>query len=248
MKTAVSVWSAEAGKPLGRFDENGKITINFVYDDRQKLTDGELLFRERIRSEQHLLDQIQNENDIRKDQFDEKSGIYTSIAEETATELQNLNRWIEELNNNGGFNETTLQEYEQRKNQVETKQKTVLSKREELDQLADRINRSVDRAVEKSNQINSLISQYNRDFSGESRFTKATFQRVNNGGVITVNQFTARQELPLLLAHEFGHALGLDHVPNPESIMYRRMEMQQTYPSLQLSNQDRQAIRNRCQL
>lgn len=248
MNVAVSVWSTEAGRELGRYDEDGKITINFVYDERQQLTDGELQFRERIRSEQHLLDQIQREINVERDRFDDNSSTYMSLAEETGTELRNLNQWIEEVNNNGGFNDESLKEYQTRKEQVETKQQQVLNKREDLDRLATNINRSVERAVEKSEEINSLISQYNRDYSGENRFTKATFQRVGNGGIITVNQFTARQELPLLLAHEFGHALGLNHISNPESIMYRRIGMQQTYPQLQLSNQDKQALQERCQL
>jgi predicted Zn-dependent protease len=62
---------------------------------------------------------------------------------------------------------------------------------------------------------------------------------------INIYQFHDESDLELVLAHELGHALGLNHVENPESVMYYLME-KQNLENIQLTTQDLQAIKNVC--
>jgi predicted Zn-dependent protease len=52
-------------------------------------------------------------------------------------------------------------------------------------------------------------------------------------------------ELMLVLAHEMGHALGIGHVDNPQSVMYRLMG-NQARPGLELTEDDRYALMDIC--
>jgi predicted Zn-dependent protease len=54
---------------------------------------------------------------------------------------------------------------------------------------------------------------------------------------ITIYQFDSEDELSIVLAHEFGHALELDHVAGEKSVMYHFMEKQDVVDGL--SHEDR---------
>lgn len=246
MSKAAAAWSAAAGFTVAEKNEEPEIIINFNYAREQKLADNELRAREEIRTEQNRIDRLQHQYDNRREEFDRRSAEYLILAEETTGKIDKLNTWINEINRTGGFTGETVNEYEKRKSVTERLQQRVLQERAELDRIANRINQISDRLNEKVARNNLLIDRYNEQFAGENRFTKATFQRNGNSGVITVNQFLSKNELPLILAHELGHAMGLYHVDNPKSVMFRRMGTQQYYPHIQLTEEDILALQNRC--
>lgn len=222
------------------------IIIRLVYDGRQERTDSELRFRERIRSQQIRLDQQQKQHDGKRDRFEERSRQYKNLADRTTERLDELNAWVAEKNDEGGFREHDLEQFEHRKEEIERDQQQVREGRSELDQLAQNINNEMDELNEKFNEHNQLIEQYNEDYAGDLRFTKATYQKATDGGVVTVNQFLNKKELTLILAHELGHALGLNHLDVPESIMHSMMKDQQLNPVVQLNKADAAAVQQLC--
>ncbi len=249
-KSAANLWNSDGSELLveqkGDEGYGADIVINFVYDERQQRTDAELRFREKIKSEQIRLDQRQKENDLRRDRFDEESRHYLELANRTTLELSELNSWVSERNDAGGFTESEYEEFTQRKSTVEQKQEKVIYERGKLDAMAAAINREIDELNMKFSEINTLVDQYNEEFAGDMRFTKATYQRLGNRGLITVSQFMGKSELVLILAHEMGHALGIDHLQNPEAIMHGRMGSQQMYPEVQITDEDRHAVDELC--
>jgi predicted Zn-dependent protease len=50
-----------------------------------------------------------------------------------------------------------------------------------------------------------------------------------------------------VLAHEFGHALGLDHVEDPQAIMYYLMD-KQNIKDLKLTTDDINALKKGCNI
>jgi hypothetical protein len=248
MADAAALWSDATEETVAIESEDGNIIVNFIYDERQELVDGELRFRERINSEQVRMNQFQRDYDRQRDQFDERSERYVELAASTTRELDSLNDWVRERNEAGGFTESDVDQFERRKAAVEEQQQRVLNERNELDRMAAQINRDTDRLNKMIDDNNRLIDEYNKEYSGENRFTKATYQNTRDGGVITVNMFLNKQELTLILAHELGHALGMDHVSNPRSVMFSQMGGQELFPVVQLTREDREAIRNVCNL
>lgn len=245
-RQAARLWSDAAGQPVIQHSENGNITVNFAYDERQKRTDAERRFRERIRSDQIQLDQLKAEHERQREIFDQRSEEYRELAKRTSAELDALNDWISEKNESGGFTEKELEQFEQRKREVEQMQRRVRQEEALLDQMAQKINREMERLNQRFEENNRLTDQYNERYAGDTRFTKATYQKTNSGGIITVNQFTSNQELILILAHEMGHALGMGHHSSPASIMHNRMGEQDLYPIVQATDDDRQAVQTLC--
>lgn len=253
-RIAASLWNSGSDQVLlehsaevsGNDGNTADIVVHFVYDERQERTDGELRFREQIRSEQIRLDQLQARHDQKREQFEKQSQRYIQLSERTTNELDRLNEWVAEKNDGGGFTESEYKDFLNKRSEAEQKQKKVFDERDRLEQLAKTINNEMESLNRQFDENNRLIERYNEEFAGDMRFTKATYQRVGNGGVITVNQFMNKRELGLILAHEMGHALGLDHHSNPKSIMHSRMGAQDLYPEVQLTEEDRAAINAVC--
>ena len=250
VETAVNVWNSGSETVLLAKREGdalqGDIIVQLVYDERQERTDLEIRFRERIRSQQIRLDRQQLQHEAKRESFDRQSKEYRQFASRTSDRLEDLNEWVTEKNENGGFIGADLEEFTRRKNDVEEAQESVLQKQQELDRLARSINNEMDELNEKFDAHNKLIDQYNDEFAGDLRFAKATYQKTSDGGVVTVNQFINEKELVLILAHELGHALGISHLRQPESIMYSQMGKQQLNPSIQLTQSDMQAAEQLC--
>ncbi|HKL15997.1 MAG TPA: matrixin family metalloprotease [Balneolaceae bacterium] len=250
VETAVNVWNSGSETVLLAKREGdalqGDIIVQLVYDERQERTDLEIRFRERIRSQQIRLDRQQLQHEAKRESFDRQSSEYKEFAGRTSERLEDLNKWVTEKNENGGFIGADLEEFTRRKNDVEEAQESVLQKQQELDRLARSINNEMDELNEKFDAHNKLIDQYNDEFAGDLRFAKATYQKTSDGGVVTVNQFINEKELVLILAHELGHALGISHLRQPESIMYSQMGKQQLNPSIQLTQSDMQAAEQLC--
>ena len=246
MQVAASLWSEAIDRPLAYYAEDGDIEVDFIYDERQELAVGEMRFREQIESEQIRTDQIQREYENRRDRFAQESADYEQLANQVKQEIDELNKWVREQNGGEILSEQERRYFEQKKRDVARMQERLVQEKDVLDRLADEINNYVDRLNSRIEEGNTLIDQYNEDYAGENRFTKATYRNLNDGGVITVNQFLNKRDLYLVLAHELGHALGLKHGSDPASIMYSQMGGQEVYPIIQLTTEDKRAIAEVC--
>lgn len=70
-------------------------------------------------------------------------------------------------------------------------------------------------------QLNLDVAQYNRTGAEMGVFEQGLYSRVNGVQTIDIYEYSNRTQLVRVLAHELGHALGLDHVSEAGAIMYK---------------------------
>ncbi len=194
-KLAEKVWEDKVNKNIFDYDENGLLTINFIYDERQSL-----------KSQIDKLDV-----GLKKDESSLESQIksYENLVGEFNKKNLELENDINYWNSLGG---APKEEYDK----LIVRQEEIKKDAESLNKIADNLNlqnKSYNSGVLK---LNKTISDLNRELfikPEEGIYISAT-------NTINIYFITDRNELVHTLAHELGHARSLSHIDDPMAIMY----------------------------
>jgi predicted Zn-dependent protease len=224
LKKAADEWSSAADRELFSYQTDGDITVNFIYGKQQRMSKSERTASSRI--------------DLKKDVYQQKK--------------QQLQSTEQTYNNRDAEYQALLNEYEKMDREQafsaagEEKRASISQKQRQINRLANTINRRVSAINALGTEIEALADAYNREFGSRSEFTQGNYSRKGARETINIYSFKNPDELKLLLAHEMGHALGLKHVENQNSIMYYLME-EQPSEELELSSEDIAALNKQCE-
>jgi len=103
------------------------------------------------------------------------------------------------------------------------------ARRSALEALSDSVNRQVEAFNSRNTVLSAGVDRFNQE-AGKT-ITAGRYVHDSLGDRIEVYKFIDDQELTRFLAHEFGHALGLDHNGDSSSIMYALDERGHLRPS-----------------
>lgn len=245
IQEAARVWSDAADTTVVLYDENGGIAINLVYAEVQQLSDREKQYRDRLEHEEFSITVLENEYRRMNRQYEEEVQKYDEDSRKLQQMINQTNEWVVQKNENGGFNDQDLKRYESRRDEIERRKRDLVQREIMLERKAGELNSKIDFLNEKIEKKNKLVEEYNRTFSGVRKFTQGAYEWTADRGSINIFHFLDKDELRLVIAHEMGHALGIGHVSNPESVMYELMGGQ-SRPGIKLTTEDIEALKATC--
>jgi len=194
-ESATEVFNNVANKSLFTYLDSASLTVNFVYDKRAEL-DTKI---------NNLQNQVSDQGKSLKQQINDYESESTKFQEKI-TEFKTK---VEAYNKEGGAPPDVYDSLVQ-------EQKSLREEANSLNAWADKLNLS-------TKEYNLNVSNLNND---TARFNDEITQRPEEGqynsqkNTITLYFASNHEELVHTLAHEFGHALGMDHVDDPKAIMY----------------------------
>lgn len=230
---AESKWEDATGRNLFTYDESSTFTIDFIFDERQALTEEEHELREVLERQKDLSDDVKQKYNMLINQYEDLRASYERSRSDYEMRLAAHNKEVEEWNKKGGAPEDVFEELNKQQTALSEEQGALNRMSYRLNQLVDQINELSEEGNVVVNSYNETVESYNEQFAEEEReFTQGDYQ----GDYINIYQFVDMTELELVLMHEFGHALSLGHVDEPNAIMYFFMKDQDLDEGIQPSD------------
>jgi hypothetical protein len=216
---AAAIWNSAAHKPLFAFDENAELPINFVYSDQEQTTQTRLSAEASLQQTRNEAAQLKKRIALLEGDFKNKQDSYEADLSRFGSQRDEYDLQIADLNHKRGPSEVEHLV-------LEMKRRGLLRQQTKLE------SRAADLDAEREN-LKSLISGYNTLVQRErdviesanadagKEFLAGEYDENGADRKINVYEFSGRNDLVTVIAHEFGHALGLDHNDNPNSLMSR---------------------------
>lgn len=188
---AGSVWETALGKKMFIYNPNANFKINLIYDERQLETIQKQKTEFGLSAVEDAFKKLDADFSAFKSEYDQKVAVYEqNLALYKKGKYSNSQ--IEQLNNEAS----------------------------ELNNMTKQLNALLAERNAKAVEYNKIAQDYNKQYNGGLEFNQAEYVNDSSGERINVYQFSSKKDLILALTHELGHALGMNHVENPKSIMY----------------------------
>lgn len=221
-QNAEAIWETPLDTELFVYDESKGIPINLVFDERQEKADLQAELKEDLDAKEGMSESVGKQYETLIAEFRKLKKDYESRVVAYETKLASYNDVVSEWNSKGGAPPTEIAKLRETERSLTREQKTLESTTVKLNSLVTQLNAIGARGNSLITDYNSIVNEYNSQFSEVKEFTQGDY----TGDAIDVYQFNSEDELTIVLAHELGHALSLDHVENEKSIMYHFMGAQ----------------------
>lgn len=219
---ATQIWKDGTGQDYFVYDPHAQLAIHLIYDERQ-------MESEQRREHLNQLESNQQHWVEKKRQLDQIEQEILSSKHLLDLKQQQLNQQIQHYNQE---QQTARQHpssfanpeyFQQRQRDLEQNVQTLQQEIAQYNQRIMQLNQQVDELNALDQQLNASVSQYKQRFKPHL-FHKGLF----NGKQILIYEFESTDDLRLTIAHEFGHALGLQHADDPQALMHPIMKDQDT--------------------
>lgn len=219
---AESLWETKTERDLFMITDTEGLPINLIYDERQEKANDEATLREVLEKKEGMSDSVRIQYENLLNAYGELKRSYDERVARYEDKLAAYNNEVSEWNEKGGAPPAIFAELERTQRTLDTEADALNATVKKINGFVTQMNALSERGNNLIADYNEVVETYNDRFSEGDEFTQGDYQRE----AITIYQFDSRDELALVLAHEFGHALGVGHVTDEHAIMYHLMEHQ----------------------
>jgi uncharacterized coiled-coil protein SlyX len=246
IKRAEAIWEGPSGQDLFEYKVDGRLKINLVYDSRQQATEVLQEIDEVLDADKATYDQLNQKYNTLKSQYERRNSALLTRIKEFEKRQAAYEKEVTEWNKKGGAPEAVYTKLETERMYLTNEVNNINQEQRELAYLASQINVTVQNLNKVAKALNINVSKYNEvgTMHGEE-FNEGLYISGPMGESIDIYQFEDKTKLLRVLAHELGHAVGIEgHTSDPDSIMYRLNTSSNTVAT----SDDLEALKGACKL
>lgn len=225
---------------LKQVPEGGDILISFVYDERQRTTIRNERLNRQVREQEEKISTLKNTIVQLQAEYNTQKGILISLENDYTIKLNDYNRRVIALNaRNRGASPEEITQLEADRQLLDEEHIAINTKIEIVNNLVTQISNYSTTHNNVIHDTNTIVNKINEK-SGVS-FEEGVYNQGSH--TIIIYEYDSALGLKRVLAHELGHAIGLDHVLGKTSIMYPYNESIRFVLSLE----DKAALTTQCE-
>lgn len=241
IESATMVWERATAENLFEYDADADLVVSFIFDDRQATADARDSEGARLDAVQEQNQEIRDSIVVLQQKYKEMEDAFTERKTAYDQTLASYNEEVQQVNDRGGATEEEYESLQETQQLLQSESQVLRTMSDDLSSVATQLNQLSAEGNRLISSYNEDVHRYNDTFQGGEEFTQGDY----TPGEIHVYKFSNQNELVSVLAHEFGHALGVNHVEEPESLMYYLLEEGETRAP-ELSQTDMDAYRTVC--
>lgn len=216
IEQSAKIWEEAVDKKLFYHDDNGALTINLIYDERQATTVDVNLLALDIENAKENAKKLETTSLQEKELYIKDNEQLTSDIENFTLRQKAYSAKVDNYNISGGASKNEYDAMMLELANLKTEAKTLEERRVSIVALSESLNKKIIRYNEFVAYINSLIRKSNQ--LGAKKFTEGRF--VPGTLSVDIYQYNNTVKLRRVVMHELGHVLGINHTKSISSIMY----------------------------